>query len=230
MTREILEALDASAPGERDSRFEERDSRGERIAAASERGSVAMTGERDSRFEDRDSGGERIAAASERGSVAMTGEPRSEIRETRIEETRDAGDARSSNLKTQIAIRAHLDSLRAQAEQLRQEFPDFDLDAALRDPDFLRLTAPGLGVDLRRAYYALNRDALEARTARRAAEETRRQLARSVAAGGLRPREGGGQQAAAELATDYRQLSRSQQQALKQRIIEAAARGEKLYP
>lgn len=126
--------------------------------------------------------------------------------------------------------RRHLDALWAQAEALRRDFPDFDLSRALRDPDFVRLTAPDTGVDLRRAYYAMNRERLDALAAARAAQETRAGLARSLATGGQRPREGGGQQAAAALAADYRQLSRPQQQALKQRIREAAARGEKLYP
>ena len=187
-----------------------------------------------------------------RQGVAETGDERFEIGESRFENCGFAPpgaedgqatdsldpDSQNSNLKTQnssaAALRqraaAHLDSLRRQAEALREEFPDFDLDAALRDPDFLRLTAPGLGVDLRRAYYALHREDLDSRAARRAAEETRRRLARSLASGGLRPREGGGQEAAAALASDYRSLSRPQQLALKQRIIEAAARGEKIYP
>jgi len=185
---------------------------------------------------------ERIATASVRTGLAMTGDERLESRESRIEEREDEKgfepDSQNSNLKTQnssaAALRqraaAHLDSLYAQAEALREEFPDFDLDAALRDPDFLRLTAPGLGVDLRRAYYALHREDLDSRAARRAAEETRRRLARSLASGGLRPREGGGQEAAAALASDYRSLSRPQQLQLKQRILEAAARGEKIYP
>jgi len=221
MTKEILEALDA---GGRDSRLENRDSRG------------------------REDEEERIVpsradpTASVRTGLAMTGDERLESRESRIEEREAAEspdpDSQNSNLKTQNSSAAalrqraaeHLDSLRRQAEALREEFPDFDLDAALRDPDFLRLTAPGLGVDLRRAYYALHREDLDSRAARRAAEETRRRLARSLASGGLRPREGGGQEAAAALASDYRSLSRPQQLQLKQRIIEAAARGEKIYP
>ena len=47
------------------------------------------------------------------------------------------------------ALRSHFDSLVAQGEALRAEFPDFDLAEALRDPAFLRLTAPALGVGVR---------------------------------------------------------------------------------
>lgn len=124
------------------------------------------------------------------------------------------------------SLRAHLDALCAQAEALCREVPDFDLDAALRDPDFLRLTAPGLGVPLRQAYFALHPEALE----RRGAAEAERQLARALAAGAARPREGGGRQGPSGFAADYRSLSRPEQLRFKQRILEAGARGEKLYP
>ena len=127
-------------------------------------------------------------------------------------------------------IMNHLRSLQAQAEELRRDFPDFDLDAALRDPAFLRLTAPALGVGVREAFYALNRPRLDELAAARAAEESRALLARAVSGGARRPREGGGSGAAALLRSDYAALPRERQLALKQRIREAAARGEKMYP
>ena len=124
----------------------------------------------------------------------------------------------------------HFASLCAQAEALREELPDFDLDAALRDPAFLRLTAPALGVGVREAWAALHCGEIESRAARRGAEEAKRQLARAAASGSLRPREGGGLGAAALTRSDYRTLSREAQQSLKRRILDAAARGEKVYP
>ena len=126
--------------------------------------------------------------------------------------------------------RAHFASLCEQAEALREELPDFDLGAALRDPAFLRLTAPALGVGVREAWAALHRGEIESRAARRGAEEAKRQLALAAASGSLRPREGGGLGAAALTRSDYRALSREAQQSLKRRILDAAARGEKVYP
>ena len=122
--------------------------------------------------------------------------------------------------------RDHFASLCRQGEALRAEFEDFDLAAALRDPAFLRLTAPALGVGVREAWCALHPEALE----RRGAERARRELSRAAASGALRPREGGGLGAAALTRCDYRALSRREQQSLKRRILDAAARGEKLYP
>ena len=118
-------------------------------------------------------------------------------------------------------LRAHLAALAAEAASI----PGFDLAAALRDPDFVRLTAPGVGVGVRRAWDALHGDQLR----RTAAEESARLLAQSVAQGLARPREGGGQTGAPP-ALDYRSLSRGEQLRLKERIVAAAARGEKLYP
>ena len=126
-----------------------------------------------------------------------------------------------ATLKTDAGLRAHYDALRQQARAI----PGFDLDAALRDADFVRLTAPGVGVPVETAWYALHRREIEQQTAR----ENKALLARAVSAGALRPREGGGQTGAA-MASDYRALPRSEQLRLKQRILEASARGEKVYP
>ena len=87
-----------------------------------------------------------------------------------------------------------------------------------------------LGVAVREAFYALNRPRLDELAAARAAEESKALLARAVSGGAQRPREGGGSGAAALLRSDYAALPRERQLALKQRIREAAARGEKMYP
>ena len=81
-----------------------------------------------------------------------------------------------------------------------------------------------------KAFYALNRPRLDELAAARAAEASKALLARAVSGGAQRPREGGGSGAAALLRNDYAALSRPRQLALKQRIREAAARGEKMYP
>ena len=118
-------------------------------------------------------------------------------------------------------LREHLALLQEQAAQI----PGFDLKEALQDPAFVRLTAPGVGVSVTDAWYALHRKELESRRA----EEERNLLARAAAASANRPREGGGT-GAALIAADYRKLPRDAQLHIKQRILEASARGEKIYP
>ena len=71
-------------------------------------------------------------------------------------------------------LREHLARLQGQAAQI----PGFDLNDALRDPAFVRLTAPGMGVSAADAWYALHREELE----HRREEESRALLARAAAA------------------------------------------------
>ena len=122
----------------------------------------------------------------------------------------------------QTELREHLARMREQAAAV----PGFDLEQALRDPAFVRLTAPGVGVSVRDAWYALHREETE----RQRIEENRAMLAKAAAASARRPREGGGSGGTALIAADYRSLSRAEQLRVKQRILEASARGEKVYP
>ena len=120
------------------------------------------------------------------------------------------------------ALRAHFERLCAEAEALHRSEPGFDLNTALHDPRFLRLTAPGVGVPVADAWYALHRDEY--------AEDLRREsmerAAAAVAAGRLRPREGGRTSGGELMGTDPRHMSPAQRAELKERI----KRGEKVYP
>ncbi len=156
--------------------------------------------------ETKETGEERIATASVRTGFAMTGEAQAPA---------PGGPGPDSAF-----LREHFARLSADCAALARELPDFDPAAALRDPAFLRLTAPGLGVEARSAWLALHPETLQ----RRAAEA----LGRAIASGAARPREGGRGGALPE--TDYRSLPRAEQQRLKQRIYDAAALGEKIYP
>ena len=164
------------------------------------------------------------------GSAADTGEAEGDAVQNGIDEmtlpplrgpSPCAGEANGDPGLDAQRLRGHLETLYAQAAQIK----DFDLQAALRDPAFVRLTAPGVGVPVADAWYALHRREEESRCA----EENRRLLARAAEAGARRPREGGSG-AAALLSADYRSLSREEQMRVKKRIFEASARGEKVYP
>ena len=113
----------------------------------------------------------------------------------------------------------------AEGAALEGRLPGFSLSEALADPAFLRLTAPGTGVGAEDAWCALHADQLR----RQAARQDREALARAVSAGRLRPREGGGS-GAVLFTGDPRQMSRDQRARIRQRVIEASARGEKVYP
>lgn len=120
--------------------------------------------------------------------------------------------------------KAQLDSLKQQAEIMKQNFPDFDLARELENREFLKLTAPHTGLSLEEAYYALHyRELAEGLT--KAASLS---AARSVGSGAARPRELKGGQAALSSSGDPRQMSRQEREELKKRIYQASALGKKL--
>lgn len=127
------------------------------------------------------------------------------------------------------SIARHYESLIEQAEELKKEFPDFELAKALENREILRMTAPMVGVSLRGAYYAANAKELNERSARKAAEETKRLAAKSIAAGAGRPVESRGLGYAPAFTAQGGGLSRENREKLKQDIRTAAARGEKIY-
>lgn len=128
-------------------------------------------------------------------------------------------------------LRDHLADLEQQAKQLQTLFPDFDLHQQLQNPAFARLTAPGSGLTLEDAYYALNRQQLQAAAMELASRQTAQKLSNAVASGSVRPQEHGVSRQAPTVASfDYRNATRQEKEALKQRIALAAARGEKIYP
>ena len=220
MTESVIEALDNKALGMREAETD-----GAPVGAAISRPLQDAARSHDDAAGETDCHGPQAALAmtgTDAARVVEDADPydggTGPVRETEAAEGPDPG------------IMNHLRSLHAQAEELKRDFPDFDLDAALHDPAFLRLTAPALGVGVREAFYALNRPRLDALAAAKAAEESKALLARAVSGGAQRPREGGGSGAAALLRSDYAALPRERQLALKQRIREAAARGEKMYP
>lgn len=137
---------------------------------------------------------------------------------------------RDESIREQM-IRNHHQNLRNQAEQLKATFPDFDLEKELENHTFVRLTAPNSGLSLEDAYYAVHRKELQAAAMQTAAKKTAEQISNAIQQGGRRPQEHGATGQAPSVSTfDYRKASPEQRDALKKRIREAAARGEKIYP
>ena len=124
----------------------------------------------------------------------------------------------------------HIRDLETQAAALQTKIPGFDLRRELGNPVFVRLTAPGSGLTVEDAYFAVHRERLQREAMEAGAQTAARKLSDSIRAGSYRPRENTGRQAAAVDVFDYRRATPQQRAELKQRIREAAARGEKLYP
>jgi hypothetical protein len=128
-------------------------------------------------------------------------------------------------------IQQHFIKLEQQGEALKKVFPNFDLRTELQNPAFARMTHPNVGISVEDAYYAVHRNEIQAASMQVTAQKTAEKISNAIQAGSRRPDEAGTSSQAPSVSTfDYRTASREQREALKKRIRDAAARGEKLYP
>ena len=110
-----------------------------------------------------------------------------------------------------------------EAEQVKQQFPSFDLQTELENPQFQSLLKAN--VDVMSAFQVVHKDQLIPAAMKYTAEEVKGKLANSVAANTSRPRENGiNPGASAVIKTDVSQLSKADRQEIARRV----ARGEKI--
>ena len=128
-------------------------------------------------------------------------------------------------------IQQYFEKLEQQAEAMKKVFPNFDLRTELQNPAFARMTHPNVGISVEDAYYAVHRNEIQTASMQVAAQKTAEKISNAIQAGSRRPDEAGTSSQAPSVSTfDYRNASKEQREALKKRIRDAAARGEKLYP
>lgn len=131
----------------------------------------------------------------------------------------------------QQRIEQHFAKLQEDAAKLKEAFPAFDLRTELQNETFVRLTAPGSGLTVEDAYFALHREEIQNAQNASIARNTAMKMANAVRSGTARPSENGTSSQAPSVTTfDYSRASKEERDALKARIRAAAARGEKLYP
>ena len=125
----------------------------------------------------------------------------------------------------------HIQKLEQQGETLKKVFPSFDLRAELKNPVFARMTAPGVGLSVEDAYYAVHRNEIQVAAMQATQRQTAQKISNAIQSGSRRPDEAGISSQAPSVTTfDYSKASKEQREALKKRIYEAKARGEKVYP
>jgi len=120
----------------------------------------------------------------------------------------------------QQAIERHFLQLSQQADELKKEFPDFDLMAEIRGNErFARMTSPQVGISVRDAYYAIHGAEIQRQSMQFAAQQATRNVAASVQAGASRPAENGlkGGQGAG-MAVDVAHMTKEQREAIRKRI------------
>lgn len=153
---------------------------------------------------------------------------REEARKKDEEEKRKA-EEEESLLKQKF--QQHISGLEKQGEEMKRLFPSFDLRKELQNPVFARLTSPNVGISVEDAYYAVHRKEIQEASMQATAQKTAEKISNAIRAGNRRPTENGTSGQAASVTTfDYRNATKEQREALKRRIYEAKARGEKIYP
>ena len=124
-------------------------------------------------------------------------------------------------------FKEHFRGLEKQSLAMKESFPQFDLAKELQDPVFLQLTAPGTGISVEDAYYALHRGEIQ----KAQASETTRKIVSAIQSGSRRPLEAGTSGQAPSLTTfQYGSASREQREAFKKELRRAWGRGEQVYP
>ena len=117
------------------------------------------------------------------------------------------------------ALKTHFFALTREAEALKREFPGFDLMCELRNPAFVRMTAPGSGMTVKAAFYALHGEAIRRMSMRDGAWHAGQMIAESIRAGASRPPENGMEKpAAASVGLDIQNMDRQSREMYRRRI------------
>ncbi len=93
-------------------------------------------------------------------------------------------------------LEEHFYKMQQQVPDMLKEFPNFDLNREMQNPEFLRLTAPDIGWDVRRAYRAVHQDEIEKSTVETVAARAKADAAKARGDMQARPRENGSSTAA----------------------------------
>lgn len=150
---------------------------------------------------------------------------------TRLRDYQELKRKQERDAQLREAFNKHVSGLRAQAEELKGQFPGFDFDREMQNERFVHMTSPTGGMSVKEAYYALHNDEILQQKTAEAAQKSKEQLAAAVQANQARPRENGvGSQQAAVPKFDYRALSKQDREAFKEEIRRKAYLGEKIYP
>ena len=129
-----------------------------------------------------------------------------------------AYEAHMAEAERERATQQKVVEWQAEAEQVKQVYPDFDLATELENPTFQKQLR--LGIDMQSAYVALHQAEILQGAMRVTAQEVRRATANDIAARGQRPRENASSaRAAATVRTDVSKLTRADREALSRRAL-----------
>lgn len=138
----------------------------------------------------------------------------------RLERIEAVRQREAEQRRQQAEIEQHLQGMIKQGDELKKLYPGFDLQAELQNPAFVRLTAPGVGVDVRTAYEVVHRDEMRGAEMQYAAQKSAQRIAASVQANGRRPAENGAAGAPGAMnKSDPTKLSKEDRAEIKRRVL-----------
>lgn len=134
--------------------------------------------------------------------------------------------AREAEEQEEMFLRQHFQNLAMQAEEMKKQFPGFDLRKEMENEAFRRLVAPNSGLNLHAAYYAIHHAELEPQAMAYGFQRAQNQMSQTLQANRARPVEGALKNGApaANVAIDPKSMRREE----RQKLIERARRGEKI--
>jgi len=120
----------------------------------------------------------------------------------------------------------HYQKLAGQADQLKQQFPDFDLQAELQNENFLRMTSPEGGLSVEEAFWAIHHRELGPQAMAYGIQRAQQQMSMTLQANRQRPTEGAlnGSKPAASLERDPRRMTKAE----RAELIRRARMGEEI--
>ena len=120
----------------------------------------------------------------------------------------------------------HYQKLAGQAEQLKQQFPEFDLQAELQNENFLRMTSPEGGLSVEEAFWAIHHRELGPQAMAYGIQRAQQQMSMTLQANRQRPSEGAlnGGKPAASLERDPRRMTKAE----RAELIRRARMGEEI--
>lgn len=109
-------------------------------------------------------------------------------------------------------LREHFMKMQQQAEDVQQIMPGFNLQDAINDPVFVRLTSPEVGMTVEQAVWALHGKEIQAQSANAIAKRATVDAANAIRSG-YRPRENGSKSAAVSTSPNLKNMSREDRRA-----------------
>lgn len=135
----------------------------------------------------------------------------------------DPAERQRQEAEIQAGAGRMVEAWKAQAAQIRETYPEFDLGKEMESPRFTELLRAG--IDMQSAYELLHKEEIIPAAMAYAAQTTERKLAEKLRSEGIRPTENGaGQSGAVSMGSRVSQMSRKEIAELCRRV----ERGEKV--